>query len=191
MRAIKNCVRMDDPLTSSAGGYWDRLARLASAARHGDGQSGELDELERIRSWPEETWPAGRRLWCQRRSSSRSSGPISKCFQRRTGSAAMCIFCAMRWTTCPAKSPTIASLNCAAFTRDPASERDQKRPLGLPPASRIGQALSPSRIRHCVRRSRPPRGVRAWACIASAKPSISQRFSRTFLLCVCEQYLSP
>jgi Transposase, Mutator family len=37
MRAIKNCVRMDDPLTSSAGGYWDRLARLASGARHGDG----------------------------------------------------------------------------------------------------------------------------------------------------------
>ena len=76
-------------------------------------------------------------------------------------------------------------------TRDPASERDQKRPLGLPPASRIGQALSPSRIRHCVRRSRPPRGVRAWACIASAKPSISQRFSRTFCSVFGEQYLSP
>ena len=44
-------------------------------------------------------------------------------------------------------------------------------------------------IRHFVRRSRPQRN-RAWACIASAKPPISQRFSRTFCSVFGEQYLS-
>ncbi len=50
-------------------GHRNRLGRSASGARRGDGQSGELYELERVPSWSEKTRPARGDLRRQRRSS--------------------------------------------------------------------------------------------------------------------------
>jgi transposase-like protein len=45
-----------------------------------------------------------------------SNGRLWKCCRRLTGSAAMCIFYAMRSITCLAKLPMTVSLNCDGFT---------------------------------------------------------------------------